>query len=281
MLQQPRSAQSLPIALAVFAALLVAGLFGPWLIVPWQRYSGLQGGGLIALAPVVLVFVAAVVRLRQHGERLWPARCMTFGFLGAFLWGGVVCAVLIAEIRSQADFGFSLVSIGWGLVVYVLSALVGCILAVVQWARDGGATRSAAPGVFASHPVPQVVINNAGGPSANHWYGQGAAPSTARIGVLDQGRPLPELGVNAGMALVVGRGGDTDIRITDPRSSRRHLSVHFDGGTWVVTDLGATNPAIVFAGGGQVPLVHGQPMRLASGQLAIGESVITLYPPGR
>lgn len=131
---------------------------------------------------------------------------------------------------------------------------------------------------------PQVVVNNhlqvgdndnrVFAPRVNnvHFAGSG------RLGILDGGRPQPEVGVNPGRSLIVGRGADADIQISEPTSSRRHFAVRLDGATWVLEDLGAMNPAYVFAGGGESPLLPGRPMRVPAGQVTIGSSVITLYP---
>lgn len=53
---------------------------------------------------------------------------------------------------------------------------------------------------------------------------------------------------------IVGRGSDSDIKITDPGISRRHAEIRLEGGEYVVTDLGSTNGTIV----------DGRPVRRAS-----------------
>lgn len=40
---------------------------------------------------------------------------------------------------------------------------------------------------------------------------------------------------------VVGRGSDSDIRITDSAASRRHLEIIWDGQAGIARDLGSTN----------------------------------------
>src|SRR5690606_15338927 len=44
---------------------------------------------------------------------------------------------------------------------------------------------------------------------------------------------------------IVGRGSESDIKITDPGISRRHAEIRLEGGEYVVTGLGSTNGAIV------------------------------------
>ncbi|MCC6388279.1 MAG: RDD family protein [Dehalococcoidia bacterium] len=143
--------------------------------------------------------------------------------------------------------------------------------------RGTGPRVPAAPG-----GQPQVVVNNHVQAGDNRVY----APHTTnvqftgfgRLGILDGGRPLPEVGVDPGRSLIVGRGADADVQISEPTSSRRHFAIRLEGATWVLEDLGAMNPAQVFAGGGESPLLPGRPMRVPAGQVTIGSSVITLYP---
>ncbi|MQA02939.1 MAG: DUF2662 domain-containing protein [Streptosporangiales bacterium] len=53
---------------------------------------------------------------------------------------------------------------------------------------------------------------------------------------------------------VVGRGSDSDIKITDPGISRKHAEIRLSNGECVVTDLGSTNGTVV----------DGRPVRRAS-----------------
>lgn len=53
---------------------------------------------------------------------------------------------------------------------------------------------------------------------------------------------------------IVGRGSESDIKITDPGISRQHAEIRVDDGEYVVTDLGSTNGTIV----------DGRPVRRAS-----------------
>ena len=105
----------------------------------------------------------------------------------------------------------------------------------------------------------------------------------ARIGILEGGRKFPEVSIRAGQALIVGRGQDANIHISDDRASRQHLQIQLDGASWVISDLGARNPARLVGGGGDRYLGNRRSERVTSGQLMIGDAVITLYPvaPGR
>lgn len=40
---------------------------------------------------------------------------------------------------------------------------------------------------------------------------------------------------------VIGRGSDTDVRLSDNGASRKHLEIHWDGATAIAKDLGSTN----------------------------------------
>jgi hypothetical protein len=75
---------------------------------------------------------------------------------------------------------------------------------------------------------------------------------------------------------VIGRGQDSDLRLTDPGVSRHHAQVELrDGDVWL-EDLGSTNGTTV--DGASVT----SPTKLASGQrIAIGSSVLVfLRDPG-
>lgn len=76
--------------------------------------------------------------------------------------------------------------------------------------------------------------------------------------------------------MLVGRADDADIRLSDPRVSRRHLEIEVGAASWIVRDLGATNPAEVIAGG--PPRRIRGTETLAAGQIGVGDSVLTLYP---
>lgn len=99
-----------------------------------------------------------------------------------------------------------------------------------------------------------------------------------RIAVIDHGSNVGEFELRIGQAVTVGRADDADIRLSDPRVSRRHLQIEAGATSWLIGDLGATNPAQVIAGG-PAREIRGVET-LDAGQVAVGESVITLYPFG-
>ena len=171
---------------------------------------------------------------------------------------------------------------GWGLILTTIAAGAGavcCLIAMAQEAvaQDGRAARNGA------WPAPGFP-GGRGVPAAGYSYTVAdSAPRAAagRVGVIERGRPLPDVSVPSGQPLLIGRDSRAQVRLTDPKASRRHLEVRLDGDSWVIRDLNATNPASLVSAAGRRPLGGGASMRMASGQLAIGESVITLYPAGR
>ena len=83
--------------------------------------------------------------------------------------------------------------------------------------------------------------------------------------------------VNPGEQLLVGRDSAARIRLSDPKVSRQHAMISRSGNDWVVRDLGATNPTKFIGATGGAQTVQGE-IRVPSGQLLIGEVLVTLYP---
>lgn len=260
-----------PVFLIVVAGLLVVGLFGPWYsILNFVHWNGLEAGGFVALIPVVLVAWAAITQLTRTAVPRWTVMMMFWSFLAAALWGGVVLAILLKRASDDySDFGFTFGSIGWGLWLYAIAAIAGVIGSLTQFAR-----------------VPS-------GPRSTRWDDGrtsrfdddlGGAPrprdaASGRVGVLEGGRPTADLTVRTGEAILVGRDPQAHIRLSDPHASRRHMEIRLDGTGWLVQDLGSTNPARIVDGNGSQRAIRGAATRLGYGQLAIGDAVITLYPP--
>lgn len=73
---------------------------------------------------------------------------------------------------------------------------------------------------------------------------------------------------------VVGRGSESDVKITDPGISRRHAEIRLEGNEYVVTDLGSTNGTIV----------DGRPIRRASlydgSSIQFGRTTVTFRVDG-
>jgi len=78
---------------------------------------------------------------------------------------------------------------------------------------------------------------------------------------------------------MVGRDAQARIRLSDSHVSRRHAMVGWNGDTWIVRDLGATNATRLLAASGAAQAIQGE-VRVRSGQLLIGEVLLTLFPAG-
>lgn len=93
---------------------------------------------------------------------------------------------------------------------------------------------------------------------------------------------LPSLELSAGRQVwslqptgtyVGGRGNDCDLTLDHPSVSRQHFTLHFDGATWIITDLNSTNG--LHAGDEAVDsLVIDQPTQL---MLGTGEDDLAVF----
>lgn len=107
----------------------------------------------------------------------------------------------------------------------------------------------------------------------------GAAPETVgsgRVAVVESGQPTSRI-VELGKSVILGRDPGCDIRLTDPQVSRRHAVIERVAGGWAVRDLGNTNPSrLMGSDGGSVEIGTG--VSITSGQLLVGDALVTLYP---
>jgi pSer/pThr/pTyr-binding forkhead associated (FHA) protein len=75
-------------------------------------------------------------------------------------------------------------------------------------------------------------------------------------------------------AAIIGRGSESDVKISDPGISRRHAEIRTENGEYVVTDLGSTNGTIV----------DGRPVRRASlydgSRVQFGRTTLTFRVDG-
>ena len=102
------------------------------------------------------------------------------------------------------------------------------------------------------------------------------AAGSGRVAAVESGRSSGVI-VALGQTVIIGRDPGCGIRLTDPRVSRRHASIERVSGGWAVSDLGTTNPSrLVGSGGAAVEIGTG--VRVASGQLLVGDVLVTLYP---
>ena len=104
--------------------------------------------------------------------------------------------------------------------------------------------------------------------------------------MMGQGRPMATLvvrqGTQAGMSFVIsgsqavlGREEGLDIVLQDPESSRRHARVIWQGGRYVIEDMGSTNGT--FVNGMQITM----PQALNPGDsIAIGQTALVFQLSG-
>lgn len=77
-----------------------------------------------------------------------------------------------------------------------------------------------------------------------------------------------------GTTLVLGRSGEVNVVIVDPKVSRRHATIHLDeAGRWCVRDLGSNNGTRVNDTKitGEHSLVHGETIQVGNCSLRFGE----------
>jgi hypothetical protein len=99
----------------------------------------------------------------------------------------------------------------------------------------------------------------------------------AQLKVVESGQGHPPIVVRPGESVLIGRDPAAQVRIADSKSSRRHLMVEREASGWLVRDLGTTNGTRVFEAGGRTHDIRGDAVRVASGQVVIGDTVVTLY----
>jgi hypothetical protein len=102
----------------------------------------------------------------------------------------------------------------------------------------------------------------------------GSAPG--HLVVLEDGRPRV-VTVQPGRRLVVGRDPDVDIRVSDRKVSERHATIERRGDGWAVQDIDAMNPTRLIDAWGTNRQIRGE-TTVDSGQLVVGDVLITLYP---
>jgi hypothetical protein len=110
----------------------------------------------------------------------------------------------------------------------------------------------------------------------------GRAPAAAAAGVAGSGRvTVVEAGqstvhvVALGQTVILGRDPGCRIRLGDSRVSRRHASIERVSGGWAVRDIGTTNPTRLLGSGGAAVEI-GSGVRVPSGQLLLGDVLVTL-----
>jgi hypothetical protein len=281
------------------AVVLIISFFLPWL-----TWSGLVSVSLATIASVSsgqgwltlsLLIGGAILAAIGSGFRVAGSTtgnaasrklvvCWVAGF-GLSLGGFALYLINLSNYTSVSYFGYSYstgIGAGFGVWLGIAATVVGLIAGVADLAtpRYGASTANswmAPPASF----QPPVATNWPGSSpaqpvaAAGAW---GAAGAAGRVSYVEGGRPS-SLVVNAGDQVMVGRDVDARIRLSDPRVSRRHVMILWSGAVWSVRDLGATNPTRLLDASGTAQPVVGE-IRIASGQLLVGDVLVTLFPAG-
>jgi hypothetical protein len=280
---------NLPAMISLVAAIaILVSMVLPWVqqgsLAPSYSYLDVMSGKTVIQVGWLtagLLVVGALLAAGAAGSSLLTAapgtgaaKIAVAGFTAA-LGGFGLWFVLWGKVDQM--YGWAGVQIGIGVLAGVAAALVGLLASIAD---------------LRSMPAPGVISAPAGGWSASPDAAQpqaafgrpGIAPTQARssaggrISYVDAGRPN-SIVVNAGQQVMIGRGAAAGVRLSDPKVSREHAIITFSGGSWLVRDLGATNATRLLDASGSAQTVNGE-IRIASGQLLIGEGLVTLFPAG-
>ena len=77
--------------------------------------------------------------------------------------------------------------------------------------------------------------------------------------------------------MVIGRGSESDVRVSDPSVSRAHLRVVESGDVAVAVDLGSSNGSTVTRDDGVFELAPGTPVLLRPGDVVTTSYGVELY----
>jgi FHA domain len=263
-------------------ALEVLALFAPWFGV--SLFGGTLSASVIQAVPgdgVGDMFaLAALGALAACGYRAYrPAAERWVGWAAVACYGAAILLtvwILVQLVQGQSQpsylgLAMQLVQPSWGVGLYAVAATAGAVLVGLDLrnTREAGAVPGVAFGVLRA---------GSGAPAT------GAGPShavSAHIGVVESGRALGSFVAQPGDSLLVGRDPDAQVRLTDGRASRRHAVIERDETGWLVRDLGATNPTQLLDASGARRQLHNSAVHLDSGQLLIGDALITLFPGGQ
>jgi hypothetical protein len=293
--RQPNSAA---IVGAIAAAILIVSFFLPWetalgsaslvdiatkggnylRVLDWAMLGLLVVGSGLALA-------GAVARALQPSTSRGSAGLAVSGFLAAIAG----YAIWFVEWSSSSSVvSYYGVSMGIGIWLGLTAAVVGIIAAAVDlrsiapavsfqagpWSPQATGTLQPPAGWSGNAQPPAPAAPAWAAPAAAGW----ASGGSGRLTVVESGRSST-LMVNQGEQVLVGRDVDAKVRVSDPKASRRHASIQRSGTDWVVRDLGATNPTRLLGASGTAQTIQGE-VRLPSGQLLIGDVLVTLFPTG-
>ncbi len=101
------------------------------------------------------------------------------------------------------------------------------------------------------------------------------APGTMVIVQAGQSTPFT---VQPGQRVVVGRGPDADLLVTDDSVSPRHALIERSGPGWLVSTLDPANPTWLLDATGRAQEIDAE-LGLRQGELLIGACQVLLYAP--
>ena len=297
---------------------LIGGAAGITLIVcfflPWLTWSSLAsyslvdivsksaGGGwltiLLLIGGAFLAVAGSGARVAGAGASRAPTVLWVVGF-GAALGGFALYLIDLSSYTSATYFGYSYstgLGAGFGVWLGIAAAVVGLVAGLIELATQGSApwtSGSGAPSYGQSAPgpwsAPQAPVQTASAwpssvpsqsyPASAGYAAAPAAPAVSgRLTYVEAGRPQAVM-VNPGEQVIIGRDPDARVHLSDPKVSRQHALVTWSGTQWDVRDLGATNPTRVIGSSGMSQPLAGD-VRIASGQLLVGDVLVTLFPAG-
>jgi hypothetical protein len=208
-----------------------------------------------------------------------------------------LCIVLIGFLGLFVDFFYAIPLVILGIIdAFSITTWVDEYNASTEYklVTQLLAAKGIVPGGFspaqapAPAPVmPSIAVNVAAASNApaQAWGAptaqlpQAASSSSGRITYVESGRSAT-LMVNPGDQILIGRDPSARVRLSDPKVSRRHALLQRSGADWLVRDLGATNPTRLLGPGGVPQSVQGE-IRIQSGQLLIGDVLVTLFQTGQ
>jgi hypothetical protein len=284
---------NLPMVIAFFAAVaILAAMFLPWLESGYQTASfvdlmsgtyvrvGLLTAGMLIVGAVLAVGAAGSHLLNPSAGR-GTSKTALIGFTVAL--GGLGLWFVFWDQVDKA-YGWTGLHMGIGVLVGIAAAVAGLVASIADFRsapRLGMASPQAgvwsAPATAQLQPPmgwPGTAPTQVASPQAP-WNAAGAS---GRISYVEGGHPL-SLVLSSGQQVMVGRGATAGIRLSDAKVSREHATIAWSGSGWVVRDLKATNPTSLLGASGAAQPITGE-VRMSSGQLLIGEVLVTLFPAG-
>jgi hypothetical protein len=251
----------------------------------WMRALEAQ---LVTFGAVVALLAAVAVTLEVRREL---AQGLAVAGFGASIFGALW---LLFESGNAAFFWGSWgagIDRGLGLLLFAGAAAVGAIVAIAGFflpMHAAPAVDQTPPTPVAPQPAPVARLKAVHAAAAAGAAATAEAAASAGAGASTHGAGLitivelgrsSSLNVAEGERVIVGRDLGSDIRVSDAKVSRRQAMIEWTNGGWVIRDISTTNPTRLLDSSGGVHVLADQ-MRIASGQLLMGDVLITLFPTG-